>query len=385
MSAAAPLASAGPLALADPARDERFMRLALALGERHLGLTWPNPSVGALVVRQDAEGPLVVAQGVTERGGRPHAERLALEAAGVGSRGATLYISLEPCSHHGRTPPCVDAIAGAGVARVVTALEDPDPRVRGRGHRFLQDRGIEVSTGVLAEEARRVHRGHMLRATKGRPSVLLKLAQTADGFAARLSGPRLYITGERSNCRTHLMRAHADAIMVGVGTVLADDPQLTVRLPGLEERSPVRVILDSRLRTPPTAHVVRSSREVPTWIVAAEDAPFEPEKTLTAAGAEVMRVGVRAGHVDIPEALRLLATRGITRVFSEGGPSLGEALVDHDLVDEFALAISNAPLGEPGAPAVGPKLRAALTDGFRLAAVEQLGPDRLELFERAAA
>jgi diaminohydroxyphosphoribosylaminopyrimidine deaminase / 5-amino-6-(5-phosphoribosylamino)uracil reductase len=384
VSAAAPLASAGPQGFADPARDERFMRMALALGERHLGLTWPNPSVGALVVREDGEGPQIVSQGVTQRGGRPHAERLALEAAGSRARGATLYISLEPCSHHGKTPPCVDAIVGSGVARVVTALEDPDPRVRGRGHHFLRDHGIEVSTGVLAEEARRVHRGHILRATEGRPSVLLKLAQTADGFAGRLSGPRLYITGERSNCRTHLMRAHADAIMVGVGTVLADDPQLTVRLPGLEDRSPVRVILDSRLRTPPTACAVRSSREVPTWVVAAEDAPPEPERLLIAAGVEVMRVGARGGHLDMPEALGFLASRGITRLFSEGGPSLGEALVEHELVDEFALATSSARLGEPGARAIGPKLRTALKERFRLVASEELGPDRLELFERAA-
>jgi len=384
VSAAAPLASAGLEAQADPARDERFMRMALALGERHLGLTWPNPSVGALVVREDGEGPLIVAQGVTERGGRPHAERIALEAAGSAAHRATLYVSLEPCSHHGKTPPCVDAIVAARVARVVTALEDPDPRVRGRGHRFLEARGIEIVTGILAEEARTAHRGHILRTAKGRPAVLLKLAQTADGYAARLSGSRLYITGERSNCRTHLIRAHADAIMVGVGTVLADNPQLNVRLPGLEDRSPVRVILDSRLRIPESAYLVRTAREVPTWVVAVEDAPVEPEHRLVAAGVEVMRVRSRAGRLDVPEALGLLATRGITRVFSEGGPSLGEVLMAHDLVDEFALATSSAPLGEPGVPALGPELRAALKARFRLASIEQLGPDRLERFERVA-
>jgi diaminohydroxyphosphoribosylaminopyrimidine deaminase/5-amino-6-(5-phosphoribosylamino)uracil reductase len=213
--------------------------------------------------------------------------------------------------------------------------------------------------------------------------VLLKLAQTADGFAARLSGPRLYITGERSNCRTHLIRAHADAIMVGVGTVLADDPQLTVRLPGLEDRSPVRVILDSRLRTPEGAYVVRTGREVPTWVVAADDAPIEPERRLAAAGVEVMRVPSRGGRLDLAEALTLLASRGITRVFSEGGPRLGDTLVELDLVDEFALATSDAPLGEPGVPAIGSKLRAALRDRFRLVSTEDLGPDRLEVFERA--
>ena len=172
------------------------------------------------------------------------------------ARGATLYVSLEPCAHHGRTPPCVDAIIPAGIARVVTALEDPDPRVSGRGHARLRAAGITVTTGVLADEARRSHRGHIRRIRDGRPATTLKLARTADGFASRLDGPRLMITGEALNARVHLMRAHADAILVGVGTVLADDPLLTVRLPGLEERSPVRVILDSRLRTPPNAQVV---------------------------------------------------------------------------------------------------------------------------------
>jgi diaminohydroxyphosphoribosylaminopyrimidine deaminase / 5-amino-6-(5-phosphoribosylamino)uracil reductase len=366
----------------DPARDERFMRLALALGDRNLGLTWPNPSVGALVVRDDGEGSLVVAQGVTQRGGRPHAERIALESAGAEARGATFYVSLEPCSHHGKTPPCVDAVMAAGVARVVTALEDPDERVRGRGHRFLRERGVAVTTGVLEDEGRRSHRGHILRAREGRPAVLLKLAQTADGFAARRSGPRLLITGERSNCRTHLMRAKADAIMIGVGTVLADDPQLTVRLPGLEDRSPLRVVLDSRLRMPASAHLVRTAGEVPTWVIAAADAPVDAERALSAAGVEVMRVASHDGRIDVAAALRLLGTRGITRVFSEGGPSLGEALAAEDLIDEFALATAEAPLGEAGVPAIGPLLRRALAERFRLLEMEQLGPDRLELFER---
>jgi diaminohydroxyphosphoribosylaminopyrimidine deaminase/5-amino-6-(5-phosphoribosylamino)uracil reductase len=379
--------SALPLATELPAAagalDERFMRAAVALGERHLGLTWPNPSVGALVVRDNGDGPLIVAQGVTERGGRPHAERIALEAAGEAARGATLYVSLEPCSHHGRTPPCVDAILAAGAARVVTAIEDPDPRVRGRGHRFLREHGVAVTTGVLADEARRAHRGHILRATEGRPALTLKLARTADGYAARLSSARLLITGERSNCRTHLMRAHADAIMVGVGTVLADDPQLTVRLPGMEDRSPVRVVLDSRLRTPPTAGVARTAREVPTWIVATDTAPAEAEGPLLALGVKVLRAPAREARLDVAAALRLLAAEGITRVFSEGGPRCAEVLVEEGLVDEFALATSATPLGEPGVPALGPRLQAALADRFRLVATEDLGPDRLDLYERA--
>ena len=220
------------------------------------------------------------------------------------ARGATLYVSLEPCAHHGRTPPCVDAIIPAGIARVVTALEDPDPRVSGRGHARLRAAGITVTTGVLADEARRSHRGHIRRIRDGRPATTLKLARTADGFASRLDGPRLMITGEALNARVHLMRAHADAILVGVGTVLADDPLLTVRLPGLEERSPVRVILDSRLRTPPHAQVVTGAGAVPTWIVAADTAPVAAEQKLSATGVTVLRVGADdTGHLDVRQAL----------------------------------------------------------------------------------
>ncbi len=378
MTLAARLPSAAPMSVL----DERFMRRAIALGARHLGQTWPNPSVGALIVRHDRDGPMILAEGITQAGGRPHAERIALEAAGEGARGATLYVSLEPCSHHGKTPPCVDAILAAGIARLVTALDDPDPRVRGRGHERLRQHGVEVVTGVLADEARRAHRGHLLRTTQGRPAVMLKLARTADGHAARLSGPRLLITGERSNARTHLMRAHADAIMVGVGTVLSDDPLLTVRLPGLESRSPLRVILDSRLRTPVTAKVIATAHATPTWIVTAADAPAQAGEVLADAGAQILRVEAPGGRVDVAAALRMLAGRGVTRVFSEGGPRLGEVMMAQDLVDEFALATSAAALGEPGVPALGPRIAAALQERFKRVGEEQLGPDRLELYER---
>ncbi len=362
--------------------DERYMRMALAIGARHLGLTWPNPSVGAVVVDESGPEPVIVAQGVTQPGGRPHAERVALEMAGERARGATLYVSLEPCSHHGRTPPCIDAVRDYGVARVVTALEDPDTRVSGRGHAVLREAGVAVLCGVLAGEATRAHRGHILRVTQGRPSVLLKLARTADGYAARKGGGRLMISGPRSNARTHLIRARHDAIMVGIGTVLADDPLLTVRLPGLEPRSPVRVVIDSALRTPADAQIVRTASQIPTWIVAAEEAPVEAERRLVAAGAEVMRASSRAGRVAIEEALRLLATRGITRVFSEGGPNLAEALIEADCVDEFATTTSRTALGEDGLPAIGPRLSQALPGRFVRVSSEDLGPDVLEFYER---
>jgi diaminohydroxyphosphoribosylaminopyrimidine deaminase / 5-amino-6-(5-phosphoribosylamino)uracil reductase len=360
--------------------DARLMRLALSLGERHLGRTWPNPSVGAVVVRNDAGGPIILAQGITHPGGRPHAERIALERAGTAARGATLYVSLEPCSHHGRTSPCVDAVLAAGVSRVVTALEDPDPRVSGRGHDLLRARGVEVITDILRSEARRAHRGHIVRVTRERPAVTLKLAQTQAGVAGRRSGPRLMITGADANRRVHLMRSHADAILVGVGTVLADDPLLTVRLPGIAHQ-PVRVILDTHLRTPLTCRLVSSAREIPTWIVAAAEASDEAVRNLSAAGVTVIRARSGPdGRLDLVDALSSLSQRGLTRVFCEGGPSLAEALAAADLVDECVLITSDGE-SRGDVRAVNPALGAALARMIRLPQ-EQAGRDRIEIYER---
>jgi diaminohydroxyphosphoribosylaminopyrimidine deaminase/5-amino-6-(5-phosphoribosylamino)uracil reductase len=364
--------------------DARFLRMAVALGERHLGRTWPNPSVGAVVVALEGGEPCIVGQGITGAGGRPHAERVALDAAGGRARGATLYVSLEPCAHHGKTPPCVDAIIAAGVARVVTALEDPDPRVRGEGHARLRDAGIAAVSGVLAAEARRVHRGHICRMTLGRPAVTLKLARTADGFASRIAGPRLMISCEEASARLHMIRAHADAILVGVGTVLADDPQLTVRLPGLEALSPVRVILDTHLRTPPAAKVVTGAAKVPTWIVAGDAASTSAERLLMKQGVEILRVGLAAdGHLDPRAALSRLAERGITRVFTEGGPSLADCFARFDLLDEVIVSTSPQALGEPGRPAIGPDLQRTLDSRFRHASSEMAGVDRMDVYEKA--
>lgn len=360
--------------------DERLMRLALALGHRHLGLTWPNPSVGAVVADARGGEPRILGQGITQPGGRPHAERIALAMAGAAARGATLYVSLEPCSHHGKTPPCAEAVVAAGVSRVVAALEDPDPRVGGRGFAHLRQAGVVTVAGVLAGEAWRAHRGHILRVTQGRPAVTLKLARTADGYAARTAGPRLMITSEAANARVHLMRSHADAILVGIDTLLADDPLLTVRLPGLEHRSPVRVIFDSRLRTPRTARAVATAALHPTWIVAGAEAPPDAERRLLEQGVEVLRVTSGEGGIDLAGALRLLAERGITRVFCEGGPRLAEALARADLVDELVVVTGRGALDEPGLPALGSRLSAR--KGFRSIGSETTGPDRFEFFER---
>lgn len=364
-----------------PDPDRRFMRLALALGRRHLGRTWPNPSVGAVIVAGPPGAERIVAQGVTQPGGRPHAERIALMEAGPAARDATLYVTLEPCSHHGRTAPCADAVVAAGIARVVSAMDDPDPRVAGRGHARLRQAGVAVTVGVLGEEARRAHRGHITRVVESRPAVQLKLARTPDGFAA--GGPgRLLITGPLANARIHLMRAHADAIMVGVGTVLADDPALTVRLAGLEGRSPLRVVLDSQLRTPSSARLLQD-RRVPTLILAAADAPDAAARRLAEAGAEVLRLP-GAGRLALPAALGLLARRGLTRIFCEGGPTLADALARDGLIDACLLVTGARPLGAPGLPAVGPDLAALIASGgLRPAGEERVGPDLFTAYERS--
>ncbi|MFL5158111.1 MAG: bifunctional diaminohydroxyphosphoribosylaminopyrimidine deaminase/5-amino-6-(5-phosphoribosylamino)uracil reductase RibD [Microvirga sp.] len=363
-------------------QDERFMRLAIALGERNLGLTWPNPSVGSIVVDESGDAPVILSQGATQAGGRPHAERVALAAAGVRAKGATLYVSLEPCSHHGRTSPCADAVVEAGVTRVVSALEDPDSRVAGLGHARLREAGIDVTGGCLARDARRAHIGHITRVTKGRPAVTVKLARSTEGFAGSRQGLRLMLTGAIANAKVHLMRAHADAIMVGVGTLLADDPLLNVRLPGLEARSPIRIVVDSHLRTPPTAGVVAGARDIPTWIVTTVTAPVAAEKALTEHGVEVMRVAAgESGRVLLPEALELLGTRGITRVFCEGGPELADALAEADLVDELVLVTGRSARGQGDVPALGPSLQDRI-DHLDCRAEEQIGPDLFMFWER---
>jgi diaminohydroxyphosphoribosylaminopyrimidine deaminase / 5-amino-6-(5-phosphoribosylamino)uracil reductase len=362
--------------------DERFMRLALTLGERHLGLTWPNPSVGSVIVERSGGAPVILAQGVTQPGGRPHAERVALAAAGERARGATLYVSLEPCSHHGKTPPCADAIVAAGIGRVVSAIEDPDPRVAGHGHARLRAAGIEVVTGRLAGEAFRAHRGHITRVTTGRPAVTVKLARTTEGFAGSRHGPRLMITAETANGRVHLMRAHADAVLVGAGTILADDPLLTVRLPGLERRSPVRIVIDSHLRTPRGARIVATAREVPTWILTTTTVPTEAERELAALGVEVIRGPADGdGRVALGAALQLLGRRGLTRVFCEGGPALADALARDDLIDELVLVTGRSARGQGDVPALGLALQGRMDD-LRLVGDEQIGPDLFMLWEK---
>jgi diaminohydroxyphosphoribosylaminopyrimidine deaminase/5-amino-6-(5-phosphoribosylamino)uracil reductase len=368
----------------DPAEDARFMALALSLGRRGLGQTWPNPAVGAVLVQSTDRGPLIVGRGWTQRGGRPHAETEALRHAAAAARGATLYVTLEPCSHHGRTPPCADAIVAAGVARVVSALEDPNPEVGGKGHERLRAHGIAVDVGVGAEAARRAHAGHIRRVVDGRPHVTLKLAISADGKVGLAGRKPVRITGEPASARVQLMRAMHDAILIGISTALADDPLLTCRLPGMAQRSPVRVVLDSRLRLPLDAQLVRSASTTPLWVFTTPAAPPAAEQALRAQGVEVIRVAGAVGSLDLAGVLRGLAERGITRLMVEGGARIAAAFVAADLIDEAALFRSPNAVGSDGVDALEGLPLAALTNS-RLAMrdSESLGADRLELFERA--
>ena len=364
----------------DSDHDRRFMQLALALGRRGLGRTWPNPAVGAVIVKDG----VIVGRGWTQPGGRPHAETEAIKRAGKAARGGTLYVTLEPCSHQGKTPPCADAIIRAGIARVVSSIEDPNPEVSGQGHAKLRERGIAVETGLGADEALRQHAGHTRRMRDGRPQVLLKLAVSADGKAGLAGRKPVAITGEPARARVHLMRAEFDAILIGIGTVLSDDPHLTCRLPGMLERSPVRVVLDAKLRLPLATSVVGTARETPTWVFTGSAASAMAEEILRAKGVEVFRLDAKDGRLDLAQVLKMLAGRGITRLMVEGGPTVAAAFVQADLVDEAALFRSPTRIGADGVDALEGLPLTALTQSpqLKLVASEAVGGDTVDWFER---
>lgn len=362
--------------------DARLMAAAIALARRGLGLCAPNPAVGALIVKDG----VILARGWTKPGGRPHAETEALREAGERSRGATLYVTLEPCSHHGATPPCAEAIVRGGIARVVAAVGDPDLRVAGRGYRMLTDAGVEVTTNVCAEAALRANLGHVLRVTKNRPMITLKLALTADGFAAALHGePRLAITGAPANGYVHILRSLHDGILVGSRTALEDDPLLTVRLPGLEARKPLRIVLDSDLALPPDSRLAETARAHPTLVITGEGASAARASQLRAKSVEIARVRRdEAGRADIGAALEFLAGRGMTRLFCEGGPTLANALIARGLADDVIVLRSAAPLARAGRAGLNAESLAALGDPARYRSVEKrlVGDDALTRSER---
>jgi diaminohydroxyphosphoribosylaminopyrimidine deaminase/5-amino-6-(5-phosphoribosylamino)uracil reductase len=328
--------------------DLPHMRSALALAQRGLGNTWPNPSVGCVIVRNNR----VVGRAVTAPGGRPHAEPQALSMAGPLARGATAYVTLEPCCHHGRTPPCTDALIGAGIARVVIAARDPDPRVNGQGVAKLRAAGIAVEEGVLAGEAAEILAGFHQRTTTGRPLVTLKLASTLDGRIATHSGESRWITGEPARRAAHVLRGRHDAILVGVGTVMADDPDLTCRLPGFRPTPIVRVVADSHLRTSMTSRLVASARETPTWMLIRHGTDATRRHAFADVGIRLIEVAGAEAGVDLQAGLLALGTAGITRLLVEGGAQVAAALLRGGLVDRIAWFHAPAVMGGDAWPAV---------------------------------
>jgi diaminohydroxyphosphoribosylaminopyrimidine deaminase/5-amino-6-(5-phosphoribosylamino)uracil reductase len=363
------------------AADRRFMELALTLGRRTLGQTWPNPAVGAVVVKDG----VIVGRGWTAPGGRPHGEPQALARAGEAARGATVYVTLEPCSHHGKTPPCTDALIAAGVARVVSAIEDPNPEVAGQGHARLRAAGIVVDVGLCADEASYAHAGHIRRITSGRPHVTLKLAVSADGKIGAAGHKPVTITGEASRARVHLQRAHNDAILIGVGTALSDDPELTCRLPGMANLSPVRVVLDRHLGLPASSKLARSARATPLWLFAESSGEPSEAAVLRAGGAEIIPIAADQRGLDLNAVLRELAARGITRLMVEGGARVAASFVEADLVDEVWLYSSKTVIGPDGVPALNgiPLTNLTQSPRFRQRASEDVGEDFLSVCGRA--
>ncbi len=359
------------------------MGAALALAHRGLGRVWPNPAVGCVLV---APGGDVVGRGWTQPGGRPHAETEALARAGDAARGATAYVSLEPCSHTGKTGPCADALIRAGVARVVIATEDPDPRVAGQGIEKLRKAGITVTIGVGRTDAERLNAGFFRRVTDNRPLVMAKFATTLDGKVGTHRGESKWITGEAARGWGHALRATHDALITGASTVRADDPDLTCRLPGMEACSPVRIVMDSRLNMPLTSRIVASARDITTWVVTCEGAPRERRHALSDLGIEVIEVAPDdGGRPEVMATLGELARRGITRAMVEGGPHIMATFMRAGVVDRIAWFRAAGVMGGDGLPALHAFGVDRLADMPRYVRVRTIPctPDILELYERA--
>lgn len=364
--------------------DRRVMAAALRLGRRNLGRTFPNPAVGAILVRSDEAGGRFLGTGWTAIGGRPHAEVEALAEAGREASGATAYVTLEPCAHTGQTPPCASALIAAGVTRVVTAIDDPDPRVAGQGHAMLEAAGIEVTRGVLEQDARLAHAGHISRITRGRPWITLKLGVSADGMIGTRGGERMLITGVRTFDRVQSIRAESDAVLIGIGTVVVDDPRLTLRLPGSAPGLPIRVIVDTTARIALGSNLVQSARDVPLWLIVGDGADAARIAALESAGVIVIPVGTGSGGVDLGAALIALAARGLTRVLVEGGSRIAASLVANGLADEVYLFRAPVVVGPDGVRALDGNALSAIerSPRYRLIVDEVIGEDRMRRYLR---
>ncbi len=367
----------------EPRPGAAFVRLMLALAQRGLGRTWPNPSVGAVIV--SADHSQILGCGTTSPGGRPHAEIVALDVAGEAARGGTMYVTLEPCAHHGVTPPCADAIIRAGIAEVVYGLVDPDPRVSGEGLGRLKQHGVTIRQGDFAEEARWLTLGHILRVTQNRPFVQVKLAVGADGLVPAGGGAPVWVTSALARAFSHLLRTQADAIAVGRATITADNPQLTCRLPGLETRSPVRIVFAGKAGISPMSRLFADVADVPAWIITGEKAPRAEIASLKNTGAKLITSAAdRKGRLDIVPALNKLAGEGITRLFVEGGPALVTAFLDAGVADEIFIFRGAQPAGLDGIPPFGRHGLERLDNmpGYALVEKRQFGPDTVDTYRR---
>lgn len=355
------------------------MALALSLGRRGQGNCWPNPAVGCVIVKDGC----IVGRGWTQPGGRPHAEPMALAQAGEQARGATVYVTLEPCSHQGQTPPCVQALIEAGVARVVAAIEDSDPRVAGQGFEMLRRHGIEVNAGVMADQAARDHAGFFFKTEQGRPLVTLKLATSFDGRIATGTGESKWITGPQARRTVHAMRARHDAVMVGAGTVRADDPSLTVRDMGVD-RQPHRVVVSRHLDLPLMSQLARTARDVPLWLCHGAGADVERLRAWEGLGATLVPCGVRGVQLNPVDVLQQLGQAGMTRVFCEGGGALAASLLANDLVDELIGFTAGVAIGAEGLPGIGALGLGRLAEAPRFDLVEtrNLGGDVMHRWTR---
>ena len=359
--------------------DARFMSLALSMGRRGLGRTWPNPSVGCVIVSDNH----IIGRGTTADGGVPHAEVIALAQAGPKARGATAYVTLEPCAHTGKCPPCTEALIKSGIARVVAAIGDDDHRVNGNGFRALKAAGIEVVTGVMADEAFRDHKGFFLRISQNRPLVSLKIATSFDGRIATASGQSKWITDDPARRLVHLMRSRHDAVMVGGGTARLDDPSLNVRSLGIEHQT-VRVVVSRHLNLPNDSILARTARQAPLWLCHGAEAKSSQIQKWQDIGAKLIICEDNHGLLDLNEMMARLASLGLTRVFCEGGASLAASLIKSDLVDELIGFGAGVLIGEEGQSSIGGLGvdDLAMAQRWSLEGVRTVGPDIFHKWSR---